>query len=399
MLTDKQKDNYAKVLLWGMKKARKKRYYPSHKVLIRFDLPAVGLAEILFEKVLEDGMIPIIRMNSTPVMERRFFELGNNAQLTTKMPGDKELYENIHGSIFINAPDSITHLSGIDPKRIGKAVLSRKYIRDILDKREEEGQFGWTVGIYPTQELASHAGLSMEEYSRQVVRACFLDDDDPVNRWETIYHKAMSIKNWLNSLNITKLHITSKNTDLRVNPGRMRKWVGISGHNIPSFELFISPDWRGTEGVYYADQPSYRSGNYVRGVRLVFQKGNVVEASAEEGEAFVNSQIKMDKGASRIGEFSLTDNRFSMIDTFMANTLYDENYGGDHGNCHIAVGSSYSDTYDGNPGDLTKDRKRKLGFNDSALHWDLVNTEEKKVVAHLKNGDIIPIYENGRFAC
>ncbi|MCJ7772408.1 MAG: aminopeptidase, partial [Desulfobacterales bacterium] len=98
-----------------------------------------------------------------------------------------------------------------------------------------------------------------------------------------------------------------------------------------------------------------------------------------------------------VGEFSLTDKRFSRINRFMANTLYDENYGGRHGNCHLAVGDSYSDTYNGNPAELTKEIKKELGFNDSALHWDLVNTEKKTVTAYLKSGKRVLIYENGMF--
>ena len=81
----------------------------------------------------------------------------------------------------------------------------------------------------------------------------------------------------------------------------------------------------------------------------------------------------------------------------MANTLFDENYGGKHGNCHIALGSSYSNTYSRNPLDLTKQLKRKLGFNQSALHWDFINTEKKRVRAHLKSGKKVTIYENGKF--
>ncbi|MRR08467.1 MAG: aminopeptidase, partial [Deltaproteobacteria bacterium] len=104
-----------------------------------------------------------------------------------------------------------------------------------------------------------------------------------------------------------------------------------------------------------------------------------------------------DKGASRVGEFSLTDKRFSLIDRFMADTLFDENFGGSDGNCHLALGSSYSDTFSGNPARLTKEMKNRLGFNDSALHWDLVNTEEKTVTAHLENGREIVIYEKGVF--
>jgi aminopeptidase len=81
----------------------------------------------------------------------------------------------------------------------------------------------------------------------------------------------------------------------------------------------------------------------------------------------------------------------------MANTLYDENYGGKHGNCHVALGSSYADTYSGRIATLTPVLKSRLGFNDSALHWDLVNTEPKRVTARLKNGGALTLYEKGRF--
>jgi aminopeptidase len=93
----------------------------------------------------------------------------------------------------------------------------------------------------------------------------------------------------------------------------------------------------------------------------------------------------------------LTDRRFSKINKFMANTIFDENYGGSFGNCHIAVGASYSDTFSGDPKKLTKEMKKDLGFNDSALHWDLVNTEKKRVTARLAGGEKVTIYENGIF--
>lgn len=81
----------------------------------------------------------------------------------------------------------------------------------------------------------------------------------------------------------------------------------------------------------------------------------------------------------------------------MANTLFDENFGGRWGNCHVALGASYADTYSGDVQALDKQAKARLGFNDSALHWDLVNTERKRVVAHLADGRRTTIYENGQF--
>jgi aminopeptidase len=397
MLTDIQLDRYANVLLWGLRTARTGKYRKNDVVLIRCDLGAVRLAQHLQAKILDMGMHPILRMGLTSEMERIFYEKANNKQLVFEPPGEKELHKKINGSLYLYAPESLTHLSDIDPRKIAKAAVARKPLRDILHKREEMGGFGWTLCMLPTSELAKHAGLSMRQYTNQIIKACYLDRDDPVKAWKTIHSDAMAVKKWMNSMEVKHYHIESESIDLRITPGKRRRWIGISGHNIPSFEIFISPDWRGTEGVYFANQPSFRSGNRVEGVKLEFKRGKAAKVEAKKGKDFIKNQLSMDKGASGIGEFSLTDKRFSKINKFMANTLFDENYGGRYGNCHIALGSSYSDTYDGNPAGLTKEMKKKIGLNDSALHWDLVNTEKKTVTAYLTSGAKVIVYENGMF--
>ena len=396
-LTEKHLARYADVLLWGLKTARTKKYRKNDIVLIRFDPAAVRLAEILQARILDMGMHAIPRMGLTSTMEENFYKKADRRQLVFQTPGERELCESLNGSIFLHAPESLTHLSMIDPKKIGLAAVSRKPLREILEKREEAGEFGWTLCTLPTEELAKQAGLPITTYTKQIIKACYLDRRDPLSEWKSLYRKAGAVKKWLNSMDVSYYHIESERCDLKIMPGKMRKWIGISGHNIPSFELFISPDWRGTEGRYWANQPSFRSGNYVEGVLLTFEKGRVIRAKAGKGEDFVVKQISMDRGASRVGEFSLTDRRFSRIDRFMADTLFDENFGGRYGNCHIALGASYSDTYAGNATELTKEMKRRLGFNDSALHWDLVNTEDKTVTARLASGKSMIIYEKGLF--
>jgi aminopeptidase len=397
MLSDKQISRYADVLIWGLKTARLRSIKKNDVILIRYDLPAIKLAEVLHKKLLESGLNPIQRLLQTPVMEKHFYSISSQKQLVFIPPGEEELYQKLNGSIAILAPESLTNLSSVEPLKISKFLKSRKSLREILDKREENGQFSWTLGMFPTQELAEHSGMDLKAYSGQIAKACFLNRVDPVAQWQIVYKNATSIKKWLNRMKVKKFHIESANIDLEISPGEKRKWIGISGHNIPSFELFISPDWRGTNGIFYADQPSYRSGNYVRDIRIEFKSGKAVNASAEKGNRFLKKQLAMDSGANKIGEFSLTDKSFSKIDRFMANTLFDENYGGKNGNSHIALGASYSDTYSGNPSELTPKLKQDLGFNDSALHWDIVNTEKKRVVAHLKSGKKKTIYENGKF--
>jgi aminopeptidase len=397
ILTTKELEKYADVLLWGLSTARKTKFRKGDIILIQYERPAIQLAEVLFRKIVSMGMHPVQRMGLTFGMEQGFYEKANDKQLVFVPPGEKELYGNVNGRIFLRAPESLTHLKDINAERIGKVLVSRKPLKDILDKREEEGLYSWTLCTFPTQELARQAKTTIRHYTTQIMKACYLDKKDPVQEWRSILKGVHGIKKWLNSLKIKTLHIQSKNTDLTVIAGEKRRWSGVSGHNIPSFEIFFSPDWRGTEGTYYANLPSFRSGNYVKGVRLAFKKGVVVKIEAEEGQEFTAKQLAMDKGASRIGEFSLTDKRFSRIDRFMADTLFDENYGGSHGNSHIALGSSYTDSYTGNPADMTKALKEKLGFNDSALHWDLVNTEPKQVTAHLASGKKLIIYEDGAF--
>lgn len=397
MFTKEEIQKYANVLIWGLKKARNAKIKPNEVFLIRFDRLAIPIVEHLYAELLRQKINPVLRFMATPSMERSFYELSTNFQLQFIPPGEKELYKNLGGGIYILAPESLTHLEDVDPKKIATSLVARKVLKNILDKRENKRLFGWTLTLIPTEELANKAGTDLTTYKEQVIRACFLDQEDPVSAWEEVFSVAQEIKEWLNRMGIIELQVESQNMDLRVPFGPTRKWVGISGHNIPSFELFFSPDWRGVEGTYYANLPSYRNGNYVEGVKLIFKEGRVVEASALRGEAFLLSQLNMDKGSKMVGEFSLTDKRFSKISRFMANTLYDENYGGEYGNCHLALGASYLETFRGNKAKLDKRAIKNLGFNDSALHWDLINTEEKTVYAKLRDGTRTVIYEKGSF--
>ncbi|MBF0481542.1 MAG: aminopeptidase [Desulfovibrionaceae bacterium] len=397
MFTQKQIDRYASVLMWGLRTARPGGYKKHDIVLIQCDPPGLKLMEAVYDRVVEAGLHAVPRVNLTSPMELAFFRKADAQQLVFQPPGAEELYSRLHGAIYILAPESLTHLSEVDPKRIATVAVARKPLRDILTRREEQGKFGWTLCLYPTDEPARLSGLSKREYARQIAEACFLNDAAPETAWEDIFRSASEIKRWLSEMDAVEYHVESASVDLRVSRGDKRRFLGISGHNIPSFEIFTSPDWRGVSGVFFADQPSYRSGNYVRGVKLEFAAGRVTASDAAEGAEFLRKQLAMDKGSDKVGEFSLTDKRFSRISAFMANTLYDENHGGEYGNCHIAIGSSYSDTYSGDPSELTKESKAALGFNDSALHWDLVNTEPKRVSAKLRSGEKIAIYENGVF--
>ncbi|MFA6435045.1 MAG: aminopeptidase [Elusimicrobiales bacterium] len=396
VLSKTQLEKYADVMIWGLKTARPgfKKY---DTILLRCDLEGRELGEIIHRKLVRQKYNVIFRFLMNPRLERDFYEFSDEKQRGFKDPGGEEFYSALNGNILVHAPASLTNLKGIDTRRQSQVAVARRYIRDIMTANEERGRFGWTLCTYPTEELARQAKLSVKEYAAQISRACFLGEKDPVKKWAEIYKNSGSIKKWLKGLDMDTIRTESASMDFEIKVGEMRRFLGVSGHNIPSFEIFTSPDWRGTNGMYYADLPAFRGGNYIEGIRIEFKNGRAVRVCADKGVDYVKKIMATDRGAAQLGEYSLTDKRFSRIDKFMADTLFDENHGGKNGNCHVAIGDSYSDTYAGDVSGLTKEKKEKLGYNSSAVHWDLVNTEDKKVTAKLKDGRRVTIYENGRF--
>jgi aminopeptidase len=246
--------------------------------------------------------------------------------------------------------------------------------------------------------MARAAGLSFERYWRQIIEACFLDDPSPIRRWRETFREIGRIKRRLDRLEIDRLQIEGDGVDLRFTVGRERRWLGASGHNIPTFEVFTSPDCRGTEGTAAFNEPlHHRYGGTIRGVRLIFERGAVVEATATHGQEMLQAMVASDSGSGRVGEVSLTDGRLSRITHFMGDTLFDENRGGQQGNFHLALGSAYREAFTGDINAQKRSDWRRLGFNESSEHTDIVSTTRRRATALLGSGRTTVIYDDGRF--
>jgi aminopeptidase len=308
------------------------------------------------------------------------------------------LADTMDHSIFILSDADPHALKGVEPKKIMQRGVALKPFKDWLNQKEWKGKFTWTIGLYGTPAMAREAGLSEKEYWGQITKACFLDEKDPVKKWKEVYRDIEKYRSRLNALSpkIDKLHAAGPDMDLWITLGEKRAWHAGSGRNIPSFEIFTSPDWRGTNGWIRFNQPLYRYGSKVTGIELRFKDGLVVKATAKENEKLLREMIAT-KGANKIGEYSLTDRRHSRITKFMAETLFDENMGGKYGNTHLALGMSYRDTYAGDVSKLTTKEAERLGFNDSSVHTDIISTTRRTVTAHLKDGTTKVIYKDGEF--
>lgn len=387
--------NYAKVMvdfaLGGGKGIKEKEV-----VYLQFDYPALSLAQAIYQRILERGAYPILKINDDS-FSKIFYQIAQDHQLDFfPKKYSKSLIETIDHRLYLMADRDPLYLKKVDPKKIFRVNKANQWIKKWLFEKEDQGKLTWSLCLFGTQGMAKEAGLSLKDYWGQIVKACFLDETDPVNRWQKVFQQIKKIKEKLNQLPIDKIHLLAKNTDLWINLGKKRKFCGGDGRNIPSFEIFTSPDWRGTKGKIYFDFPLYRYGNIIKDIYLEFKEGKVIKARAGKNEIMLKQLVKQ-KNADKIGEFSLTDLRFSKITKFMANTLYDENFGGRHGNTHIALGSSYHDCYQGKAKQLTEKDWRRLGYNQSVEHTDIISTTNRQVEAVLKNGLKIVLYKEGKF--
>lgn len=350
----------------------------------------------LRRSVLRSGGFPIIQYLPDNIA-RDFFDYANDEQLAF-FP-DKYLrgkVDQMDHVVHIIAETNKHELEGVDPKKLMIAQEAMKPYKDWRDEKENAGKLTWTLALYGTDAMAKEANMSIEEYWEQIIKACFLDASDPITTWKTTMAEIERVKHALNALSIESLHIEAPDTNLTIKLGKYRQWMGGSGRNIPSFEVFISPDWRGTEGRIRFTEPLYVYGNLINNVYMEFTNGVVTHVSATQGEHVLQEMIKV-KNADKIGEFSLTDSRLSRITRFMAETLFDENVGGPYGNTHIALGSAYKDSYPGDPSKVTKEQWQEMGYNESVVHTDIVATSDRIVTATLPSGEKKVIYKNGIF--
>ncbi len=365
-------------------------------VQLRVSEVAKPLLVALRRAVLKAGAHPII-FYTPDEFAREHYELASDEQLSF-FPKKflKGLVDEIDHTVAVLSETDKKELDGIDS---GKIMAAQKALKPYMDWRREKegaGEYTWTLCMYGTQAMADEVDLSLEEYWDEIVKACYLDDPQPAEKWKALYKDLYEYKDRLDALPIEKLHIEASDTDLWITIGDNRKWLGGSGRNVPSFELFISPDWRGSEGKIQFTEPLYRYGNLIKDAYLEFKDGRVVKATASAGEDILKEMIAVEN-ADKLGEFSLTDRRFSRITKFMGETLFDENVGGENGNTHIAVGAAYRDSYTGDQSNVSEKEWESMGYNNSVVHTDIVATSNRVVTAYLKDGSNRVIYKDGEY--
>ena len=329
---------------------------------------------------------------------RNFYEFASDEQLSFAPEAyQRWRIESITHNLLVLADSDLHELDGIDPSKMMKRIKANRKFRDLRDKKEREWKFSRTICMYGTQAMADEAWLSLEEYRNQIIDACFLNHPDPVQKWQEINWEICRVRDVLNELKLEYVHVIGPDEDLKLRIWADRLWAAWWGCNIPSFEVFTSPDCRDVNGWIKCNQPLYRYWNLIEWIRLEFKDWKLVKAHADKNDEILQEMVKIE-WMDHLWEFSLTDARVSKITHFMAETLFDENVWWKYGNTHVALWRWFDECYAWDKSKLEDPKfKKSIWLNMSAEHVDVISTAPRKATWILSSWEEIIIYENGKF--
>ncbi|AFZ68336.1 aminopeptidase [Deinococcus peraridilitoris] len=314
---------------------------PGERILVQGSTLALPLVEALHNTLLQRGAFPVVRLEY-PSQSDDFYRFAPDAFLDTLHPLQLQEIESLDGSIRILTPSEPA--ADLDP------VRSARHRKTLAPVARERARRKWNLTLYPTAWGAHAANMTSEQYEAFVASAMFLDTPDPVEKWAEV--RALQAQLIARLARADEVRILGPETDLRLSV-KGRTWANSDGkRNMPSGEVFTGPLETSANGHIYYGLPTIYNAQVVRGIRLTFQGGQVVAASAEEGDAVLRAALETDAGSRFLGELGIGSNYG--IQQASQNILFDEKIGG---TVHLALGNSYPETG---------------GKNESALHWDMI---------------------------
>ena len=322
---------------------------PGETVAILGGAEAAPLLRAIARETLNAGGYPVM----LPSLDGSMLDLlqfGTDEQLAWISPVERFVREQADCVITINAETNSRSLTSLDPARQRLHRSARGDLQRTFMQRASEGKVRWSLAAYPTDSAAQDAGMSTDEYAAFLFTACKLDREDPAAAWQELHAVQQRYIDWLTPR--SEVHITGPDTDLTLSVGG-RIWINSDGkRNFPSGEIFTGPLEDSANGHVRFSYPVITAGRQIEDIRLRFENGVVVEASAARNDDYLQAMLDSDPGARRLGEFAFGTNED--IQKFTGSILLDEKIGG---TAHMALGSGYPDT---------------LSVNRSSIHWDMI---------------------------
>jgi aminopeptidase len=362
-----------------------------------FVLPAVEhheLARALTRQAYRAGASYVHVLYNDAHVRRAMIELGPDEALTYAPEWQKAFVTSISGNAMIatTGDPEPELLADLDGERVGRAVPQE--LVQIRLQQMAENSVNWCGVGAPSEGWAQQVfgEPDVERLWEQVAFCMRLDEPDPPAAWQEHVTRLAERASQLNALHADALRYRGPGTDLTVGLLPNAFWMAGAGDtaggiryvaNMPTEEVFTSPDARRTEGTIRSSLPLPLAGQIVRGLELTFEGGRAVRVEAETGAELVRSHLATIENADRLGEVALVtkESRVGQSGTLFYDTLFDEN-----ATCHIAYGAGLPFVVDGDPGE---------GLNLANTHVDfMVGGPELVVDAVLANGTEVPLIRN-----
>jgi aminopeptidase len=338
-MIDVRASRLAKVLVGFSRQVKR-----GQKVLISGPAAAEPLLLEIGREVLRAGGHPMYRMTPDAAGEVLYAEAGPEQLRFLPRSALAAAREADH---FINviAETNTQAMAQVDPKKLAIASMARRPLQEVVMRKSQ-----WTLTLYPTRAYAQDAGMGLEEFEAFAYGAMGVLERDPLAVWQKA--KAMQAKVLKRLRGARQVRIVGPDTDLVLSVKGRTFLPCYGSYNMPDGEIFTGPVETTAEGRIRYSFPVCYHGKEVEDVRLEFEGGKAVKATAAKNEAFLLQMLDMDAGARRLGELGIGTNYG--ITRFIKNILFDEKIGG---TVHLALGRSYDETG---------------GRNKSALHWDMI---------------------------
>ena len=281
--------------------------------------------------------------------------------------------------LFLTA--SSNKMQDIDSSKLKIASSSSLNTRKLYREKQLNNDIDWCIAAVATREWSEMVfpgnNNSYEMLWESIFDICLVNEDNPIKEWDKKIENNHKMCEKLNSLNIKELHYKSSNgTNLVVGIANNAVWAGgssiIKGRepivNMPTEEVFTTPNKYLTNGIIYSTLPLVHSSTVIRDIMLEFKDGKVINYSASSGLDELKNIIEMDEESCMLGEVALVDvnSKIAQSNILFFETLYDEN-----ASCHIALGSGFKECLIGSL-DMNDEELEEVGYNKSKNHVDLM---------------------------
>ncbi len=327
-------------------------------------------------------------------LKRALIELGPDEALAYSPDWQKAQTEGMTDNAFLGTTGNPEPelMADLDGQRVGRAIPVE--IAKIRRRQNRENSVNWCGVGAPTEGWARQVlGEPDVERLWELVAFCMrLDEPDPVAAWREHLDRLDARAADLTERRPDALRYRGQGTDFTVGllptarwgSARFRTRGGIEYvANMPTEEIFTTPDPRRAEGTLRSSLPLNLGGQLIRGLELTFEDGRIVQVEAETGADVVRGHLANIEHADRLGELALVtkESRVGQTETLFYSTLFDEN-----ATCHIAYGAGLPYAFDGEPDEA---------MNIANIHVDfMVGGPDLEVDAILADGTELPLIRN-----